>query len=172
MTTNYAKLLEKVHEIDDLNKALSVLSWDRQVNMPKAGAAARVQQMTTLSRLSNIMYTSDEMGEMIEAGAAEVAGADYESDEASLIRLLWRTYRDARKLPPEFVTRVSEVSGHAHKAWVQAREENDFDGYLPWLEQIVELGQEMAELYGYEDLRLNAGLTEKDFDPSNADYDF
>jgi len=169
MTTNYAKLLEKVHEIDDLNKALSVLSWDRQVNMPKAGAAARVQQMTTLSRLSHIMYTSDEMGEMIEAGAAEVAGADYESDEASLIRLLWRTYRDARKLPSEFVARVSEVSGHAHKAWVQAREENDFDGYRPWLEQIIELGQEMADLYGYEDERYDALLDKYEYDMKTAE---
>jgi Protein of unknown function (DUF1571) len=30
----------------------------------------------------------------------------------------------------------------------------------------------LVELYGYEDLRLNAGLTEKDFDPANAAYGF
>jgi carboxypeptidase Taq len=158
MMTNYERLLEKVHEIDDLNKVLALLGWDREVNMPKAGTTARVQQMTTLNRFTHIMFTSDEMGEMIEAGAAEIEGADYESDEASLIRLLRRNYRDARKLPPDFVARVSEVSGHAHKAWVQAREENDFDSYQPWLEQVVELGQEMADLYGYEDERYDALL--------------
>jgi carboxypeptidase Taq len=126
--------------------------------MPKAGTAVRVEQMTTLSKLSHTMFTADEMGELIEAGADEVAEADYESDDASLIRLLRRTYADARKLPPEFVARVSQISGHAHKAWVQAREENDFASYLPWLEQIVELGQEKAELYGYEDERYDALL--------------
>ncbi len=158
MTTNFERLLAKVHEIDDLNKALSVLSWDRETNMPEAGTAVRVEQMTTLSRLTHSMFTSDEMGELIEAGADEVTGADYESNEASLIRLLRRTYTDARKLPPEFVARVSQISGHAHKAWVQARAENDFPSYLPWLEQIVELGQEKAELYGYEEERYDALL--------------
>ena len=158
MTTNFERLLAKVHEIDDLNKALSVLSWDRETNMPEAGTAVRIEQMTTLSRLTHTMFTADEMEELIEAGADEVAGADYESNEASLIRLLRRTYADARKLPPEFVARVSQISGHAHKAWVQAREENDFASYLPWLEQIVELGQEKAELYGYEDERYDALL--------------
>ncbi|NCF64414.1 MAG: carboxypeptidase M32 [Chloroflexi bacterium] len=158
MTTNFESLLAKVHEIDDLNKALALLSWDREANMPVAGTAVRVQQMTTLSRLTHMMFTSDEMGELIEAGADEVVGADFESNDASLIRLLRRNYADARKLPPDFVARVSRISGHAHKAWVQAREENDFASYQPWLEQIVELGQEKAELYGYEDEKYDALL--------------
>ena len=121
MPTKYETLLEKIYEINDLNKALSVLSWDREVNMPPAGITGRVQQMTTLSRFTHELATTDELGELIEAAAAEIDGADYDSDEASLIRLVRRTYADARKLPPDFVARVSDVSGHAHHAWVAAR---------------------------------------------------
>ena len=109
MSTNYERLLEKVYEIHDLEKANSVLSWDRETNMPQAGLAARVQQMTTLSRLSHGLFTADETGDLIEAAAAEVEDAPYDSNEASLIRLLRRTYANARQLPPEFVARVSEV---------------------------------------------------------------
>ncbi len=169
MMTNYDKLIEKVNELDDLSKALSVLSWDREVNMPEAGTAVRVQQMTTLSRLTHTMFTSDEMGDLIEAAAAELNGAKYDSNEASMIRVLRRTYADARKLPPEFVARVSEVSGHAHKAWVQSREENDFAGYQPWLEQIVELGQEKAELLGYEDEKYDALIDQYEYDMKTAE---
>jgi carboxypeptidase Taq len=169
MMTNYEKLLERTHEIDDLNKALKLLNWDREVNMPKAGTAVRVQQMTTLSKFTHTMFTADEMGEMIEAAAAEIDGADYDSSEASLIRFLRRSYRDARKLPPEFVARVSEVSGHAHRAWVKAREEDDFDSFRPWLEQVVELGQEMAELYGYEDEKYDALLDKYEHDTKTAE---
>lgn len=156
--TNYQKLLDRIHEIDDLSKALKVLNWDREVNMPKAGTAARVQQMTTLSTLIHVMSTTDEMGDLIEAAAAEIEGADYDSNEASLIRYLQWSYPNARKLPPEFVARVSEVSGHAHQVWVKARAENDFSSFRPWLEQIIELGREMAELYGYEDEKYDALL--------------
>ena len=169
MKQKYDILINKVHELDDLSKALSVLSWDREVNMPAAGTAARVQQMTTLSRLTHTMFTTDEMGELIEAAAAELNGAAYDSNEASMIRVLRRTYAESRKLPSEFVARVSEVSGHAHRAWVQAREGNDFAGYQTWLEQIVELGQEKAELLGYEDEKYDALLDQYEHDMKTAD---
>lgn len=151
MSSNYQKLLEKVYEIHDLEKAMGVLSWDKETNMPKAGIEARIQQITTLRRLSHTMFTADEMGELIETAAAELQDAPYESNEASLIRYLRRSYTEARQLPPEFVRRVSEVSGKANPAWAEARKNNDFAHFQPHLEEVVKLGQEMAELYGYED---------------------
>jgi carboxypeptidase Taq len=169
MATKYEELLEKVYEINDIEKANALLSWDRETNMPKAGITARVQQMTTLNRLSHVMFTADEMGELIEAAAVEVEDAPFDSNEASLIRLLRRTYDNARKLPPEFVARISEVGGHAHGAWVQAREENDFEAFRPWLEQVVELGQEMAGYYGYEDELYDALLDKYEFDMKTAE---
>ncbi len=154
----YHSLLEKVHELDDLNKAAALLSWDREVNMPRAGAPERIAQMTTMSSLIHRLSTSDEMGEMIESAAAELDGAPYDSNEAALIRLLRRTYADVRKLPPEYVARSAAVSGQAREAWVRARAEDDFAHFQPWLEQIVGLCQEMADYYGYEDERYDALL--------------
>lgn len=169
MTTHYNTLLEKVYEINDLGKAMAVLSWDKEVNMPPGGLAARIQQLTTLSRLTHQFSTSDELGELIEAAAAELNGADYDSNEASLIRLLRRQYEEARKLPQAFVIRVSQVSGQAHAAWVKARAENDFPTFQPWLEQVVELCQEMAELYGYEDEKYDALLDKYEYGLKTAD---
>jgi carboxypeptidase Taq len=126
--------------------------------MPRGGATERIAQMTTLSSLIHRMATSDEMGEAIESAAAELNGADYDGNEASLIRLLRRNYADARKLPAEYVARSAAVSGQAREAWVQARAENNFERFRPWLEQVVELCQEMAEYYGYEDERYDALL--------------
>lgn len=151
MSTKFQQLLEKVYEIHDIEKAMGVLSWDKETNMPKAGNQARIQQMTTLRRISHELFTADSMGELIETAAAEIADAAYESNEASLIRYLRRSYAESRQLPPEFVRRVSEVSGKAHPAWVEARENNNFAHFRPHLEEVVKLVQEMAELYGYED---------------------
>jgi len=151
MSNKYETLLKKVHEIHDIEKATAVLSWDKETNMPEAGTEARIHQITTLRRLSHTMFTSDEMGELIEQAAAELNGAPYDSNEASLIRYLRRSYADARKLPPSFIRRVSEVTGKAHPAWVKARANNDFASFKPHLEQVLALAQEMAELYGYED---------------------
>lgn len=169
MPSNYETLLNKVHELHDMEKAMMLLSWDRQVNMPKAGMTARTQQLTTLRRLIHAGLTSDEMGEMIEAAGSELNNADYDSDEASLIRYLRRTYADERKLTESYVRRASDIGGQAHLAWLQARSENNFDQFRPWLEQVVELCREKADLYGYEDEAYDALLDKYEHGMKTAD---
>jgi carboxypeptidase Taq len=169
MSSRFAILLEYVYETHDLSKAAALLNWDREVNMPVAGAAARTQQLTTLNRLVHSRATSDEMGELIEATEAEIEGADYDSNEASLVRYLRRTYEKARKLPTEYVARVTEIRGKARPAWVKARAEDDFSQFLPWLEQVVELCQEKAELYGYQEEKYDALLDDFEHGMKTAD---
>jgi carboxypeptidase Taq len=168
MTTAYDRLLERVHELDDLGKAAALLSWDREVNMPPAGDAIRIQQMATLGRLIHERFTSDEMGVLIERAAEELDGADYDGIEASLIRHLDYSYDRARRLPAEFVTRSSLISGQAHTVWVKAREDDDFASFQPWLAQIIALAQEMAELIGYEDEPYDALLDRYERDMRTA----
>lgn len=156
--SHYQKLLTKIHTLHDLQKANAVLGWDREVIMPKSANDSRVQQMATLRRLYHTMFTSDETGELIENAAVELEGADYDSNEASLIRFLQDNYAEQKQLPSEFVVRVAQTRGKANAAWVKARADNDFASFQPWLEQVVGLCQEMAELYGYEDEKYDALL--------------
>ena len=150
-TPAYGALLARVHEIHDLEKAAAVLAWDRDVNMPSAGLTGRIQQMTTLSRLIHSSFTSEEMGALIESAAAGLNGAGYDTNGAALIRVLRKSYADATKLPTEYVMRRTAVSAEARSVWEKARAENDFASFRPWLEQVVTLAQEAAELYGYQD---------------------
>ena len=167
--SHFDTLLTRVHELDDLGKASAVLYWDREVNMPHAGLAERIAQMTTLSSLIHRMATSDEMGELIERAAAELDGAEFDSREAALIRLLRRNYADARKLPADYVARSSQVSGRAHEAWVKARAASDFAHFRPWLEQVVALCQELAGYYGYEDEAYDPLLDKYETDMKTAE---
>ncbi len=169
MTTHYHALLEKVYEINDLNKAMAVLGWDKEVNMPPKGLEARVQQLTTLSRLTHNLSTSDEMGQLIEDATAELADADADSNEASLLRLLKKSYDDARKVPADFVARSSQLSGSAHAAWVQARATNDYAQFEPYMVQVIEMCQELADYYGYEDEKYDALLDKYEIGMKTAD---
>lgn len=169
MTPKYKALLDKVYEINDLGKANAVLSWDKEVNMPPKGLEARVQQMTTLSRLNHTLSTSDEMGRLIEDASAELAGFPYDSNEASLLRLLKKSYDDACKVPADFVTRSSQLSGPAHAAWVEARATNDYAQFQPYLEQVIEMCQELADYYGYEDEAYDALLDKYEIGMKTAD---
>lgn len=151
-------LLERVHRVHDLGKALSVLSWDREVNMPPGGDRARVQQMTTLRQLLHQEATGEAYGEAIESAAAAWAGLPDDDDRSCLIRVLRRDYARSRKLPEAFVLTLSRESAQAWTVWKQAREEDAFPLFRPHLERLVELQREMAELYGYETERYDALL--------------
>jgi carboxypeptidase Taq len=165
----YTNLLEKVQEIHDLSKIQALLNWDREVIMPAAGLPERIQQATTLSRLSHEMSTSDEMGELIEAAAAELDGAEPDSNEICLVRYLQRIYDKSRKLTADFITRRSQISGAARAAWVEARTNNDFATFLPHLEKVIELCQDLATLYGYEDEMYDALLDDYEHGMKTAD---
>lgn len=48
----------------------------------------------------------------------------------------------------------------------------DFEMKVPIKIQIFDWDDRLVEYYWYEDLKLNAGLTDADFDPKNPDYRF
>ncbi|MCG8569783.1 MAG: carboxypeptidase M32 [Spirochaetes bacterium] len=169
MEKNYLGLLEKVNRIHDLEKTAAVLMWDKETYMPEKGLQTRIDQLTTLDQLRHELYTSDEFGEYLEKAAAEVKDFPYNSNEASLIRFIRRDYADEKKLTADFVKRRSEVSSNARQAWVKAREENDFSHFQPWLEKVVELCQELAELYGYKDNPYDPLLGKFEFSMTTAD---
>jgi carboxypeptidase Taq len=146
----YEQLIEKVHELNDIQKAVGLLHWDREAIMPKAGMAERIQQITTLSRLAHRMGTSDEVGEMIERAVEELDAATDESTEKRLVAEVQRQYEQARKFPSDFVKRRSEVSGKGSGAWQKARANADFAMFEPFLAQQIELGREAAEYLGYD----------------------
>jgi carboxypeptidase Taq len=156
--TNYDLLLEQVYEIHDLDKVDALMRWDRQVNMPPMGSQSRTDQLLTIGRLRHNTFTSDKMGDLIAAAAEDLNGTSYDSDEASLIRVIQHQYELNRKLPTEFVDRRTQISNKAQQVWEQARKDNDFAAFQPWLEKVIGLCQELADYYGYEEEKYDALL--------------
>lgn len=146
----YDTLLTRVHEIHDMRKAARILTWDREVVMPKKGDGDRSSQIATLQKYSHALYTADETGELIEAAAAEINGADPSTPQASLIRFLRQDYARARRLPADFISHMAALNSQATAVWKQARLLDDFARFAPWLEKIVEGHRQKADLLGYD----------------------
>ncbi|HMQ54093.1 MAG TPA: carboxypeptidase M32 [Anaerolineae bacterium] len=149
MSNKFESLKSKLKEVHNLNQAASLLGWDQQTYMPPGGAAARAEQLSTLSKIAHEKFTSDEIGQLL----ADLAGADFEYDstEASLVRVAQREYHKARKLPPDLVAEMSKTFALAHEIWTKARAESDFAQFRDTLAKIIDLNVQAAEAYGYED---------------------
>lgn len=156
MTEKFETLKTKLKDVSNLNAVAELLSWDQRVFMPPGAATARAEQLATLQTLAHQLFTTDEIGQLLEDLTTEPY--EYDSDEASLIRIAKRDYELARKLSPELVTERSKTFSLGEEVWIKARAEKDFSMFQETLEKIVDLNIRLAEAYGYEDCLYDAML--------------
>jgi carboxypeptidase Taq len=149
-----AKLRElktRLSEINDLESAAALLSWDQSTYMPPGGGEARARQLSTLGQLAHAKFTDPEIGRLLDALEPYGESQPYDSDDASLIRVTRRDYERAVKLPADLVAEIANNQSTAYQVWADARPANDFAAVRPYLEKTVELSRRYAECFpGYE----------------------
>jgi carboxypeptidase Taq len=144
-------LKTRLLEINDLESAGSVLSWDQETYMPPGGATARARQLGTLSRLAHEKLIDPAIGKLLVELRPYEESLPYDSDEASLIRVTRREYERAVKVPPEFVAQLSSHDAASYDVWTRARPANDFAAVQPYLEKTLDLSRQLANFFpGYE----------------------
>lgn len=163
MSGELQKLKEHLGKVNDLGKAAAVLHWDLETYMPAGGAEARSRQLGTLSEMSHELFTADEVGKWLEALAPREAELDYDSDDASLIRVTRRDYEKQRRVPSKLVGEITRAASLGQKAWEQARGESDFSIFEPHLEKLVALRIQWALCFDYEESIYDPMLD--DFEP-------
>ena len=137
----YEALLDRVQRWNAVGSASGVLGWDQQVMMPEGGTPARSKQLSALSSVHHDMVTADETGELLD----ELDDADLTDEQAAVVREVRREYERADAVPVELVEEISETGSEALQAWEEAKAEDDFDEFAPYLEKHVKLKREYAE---------------------------
>ncbi len=153
-------LKARMREIHDLERVGAILGWDQQTQMPPGGAAARARQLGTISKIAHETLTADETGRLIEDAKAAMAGMDYDSDEAALVRAAEYQYEQATKLPTDLVVALQEATTLGHEVWVEARATSNFEHFRPMLEKIFDLTKQAVECLGYEEVPYDALLNQ------------
>ncbi len=149
----WEQLEERLAELADLRRTLSLMNWDMEVMMPSGGAATRSRSIATLEGMIHERITHSDLGNII--GELEVTDtADVE--RKATLRLLRREYDKATKVPAELVKELAEVTSNAYHAWHEGKEASDFSILQPHLERIVGLKKEYADALGWETERYDA----------------
>lgn len=143
----FAQLRERLAETQDLTKAATLLFWDQRVMMPPGGSAARAEAIATVTRLAQERFVTDDIGRLLEDLRSLEEGSDYDSFEASLIRVTRRDYEKATRVPPELVGEINRASALGLSAWGPAREESNFEALRPYLEKNLELRHRYIECF-------------------------
>jgi carboxypeptidase Taq len=145
------ELKKRLLEIDDLEKAAAVLSWDQSTYMPPGGAEARGRHIATLTRLAHEKFTDPAIGRLLDDLQPYAESLPYDSDDASLIRVTRRKYEREIRVPPDFVGELSNHMAQSYQVWTEARPADDFARMQPWLEKTLDYSRKLAQFFpGYE----------------------
>ncbi len=163
MADDLRALRERLNEIFDLQRAGAVLAWDQRVTMPHGGGPARAEALATVGRLSHEKFVDEEIGALLERLRPVEESLEYESDDASLIRVTRRDWEKARRVPAELRAEIVRAAALAHEVWVEARANDDFASFLPALEKNLELKRRYIECFEWDDSPFTPLLD--DFEP-------
>jgi len=144
-------LRERLAEISDLRRALHVLGWDQKVTMPAGGHPARAEAMASLGRLAHERFVDDELGRLLDRLRPLEESLEYESDDASLIRVTRHDWEKERRVPTELRTDMIRAAALGNQVWIDARATNDFEKFLPALERNLDLKRRYVECFEWTD---------------------
>ncbi len=147
MDPKFVDLQNRLMEVHDLGKAEAVLEWDQETMMPPRGGQARAEQLATLARIVHQRFTSPEIGRLLEELRPYEESQPYESDDASLIRVVRRDYEKRSRVPAELRAEMTRAAAIAREAWVEARSKSDFKMFLPHLEKNIVLERKYVECF-------------------------
>ncbi len=169
MARLYEKYHSKMKKVADINHAIAVLSWDKEVNLPKDGALHRSQQVATLAGLAHTEFTATEFGTMLSrlSEMPSLSAAEKKNVSVTLDK-----YTKATKFSEDFVIKKSRIESEAYHAWHKAREANSYEVFKDSLSDLITLKKEEAEKLKYSGHPYDAmldqyepGLTVDQLDP-------
>lgn len=166
----YAELVRRSQEVALLASTASVLGWDEQTYLPRAGAEHRGEQLALLAGLQHERATDPRIAELLERVEGTPSFAAGDSPEAANTREWRRRYDRAVKLPRSLVEALARATTLGQKAWVEAKKLRDFEPFRGHLESIITLKQDEARCLTSSDGPLYDALLD-DYEPGARSAD-
>jgi len=152
MEASLADLKQRLGEIDDLQRTQLLLAWDTEVWMPPSGESSRAAHLATLETIVHERQIDDRIGELIDDVEPYTATLPADADDACLVRAARRLWEKKRRIPTDLAAETAGAKVESYQAWVKAREEENFAGFRPSLERMLELQRRLIECFApYDD---------------------
>lgn len=153
-------------------EAIGVLSWDLATTAPKKGKPQRSEVVGSLSTDLFRMGISPEMQEFLNVLTQPEVYATLDPVTRASVRECRKDFERNQKIPPALFQEYSVLTSKAEFIWEEARQNNDYAGFAPYLRQIIDYTKQFIDIWGYQGHKYNAlldmyepGITVETLDP-------
>ncbi len=163
--------IEELHNLDVKSTAFqtmqSLLMWDQETYMPHEGITTRAIQCEMLELYKHEAIVNARVPELLhELGVSEETPMGSENIPNAIRRWLRAKYiqwKKATSIPPALLAEIAKESVFSHQKWIEARENNNFLLFSPYLKKLIDLKKQYAMAMGCKGSIYNALLD--DFEP-------
>jgi carboxypeptidase Taq len=152
---NYEQLSKISRQTKILNGISLLLEWDQEITMPPGASDIRAEQMKTLAGLTHKERTglrfSGALEKLIDIDTGNIKAKGLPAREQRALKEWRRDYLKDIALPKKFVEDFAALSSQSINVWRQAKEDNNFSLFAPFLHKIVIMNKKKADLLGYNE---------------------
>ena len=139
---------ELTGQMKQYEEILGLVYWDMRTGAPRKGIELRSEAVGALSAETFKLSTSEEMGKLLEELNKPERLAELGEIDRRLVEETAKDYDRNRRIPPDMYREYVVLTSQSESAWEEAKAQNDFDGFVPYLEKIVDFNRKFIELWG------------------------
>jgi len=149
LQTTIAQFKEYLGRMKMYHSAMAVIYFDTATVAPKGDIEGRARRSGFFAAEMYAMGTNDTMKNLLEALAPHVDELD--TATAAMYRLAKKQYDKVVKIPVDKIRAFSELRSKSQAVWEEARKNNDFAAFAPYLKQLVPAVKEQVEYIRHDD---------------------
>ena len=149
---HYDSVSQAIEKLDKLqqtsaayNHAMGVLYLDATTAAPSDSWEGRGKTMEVLSQLIYDLMANPENGELLSYLESEMD--QLTPIQRRQVEVLRKNYDQMFKIPAQEYVAYNVLINDAQSIWAKAKNENDFNSFCPYLEQIVDYNRRFAAYY-------------------------
>lgn len=137
------------------NGILALLNWDQETYMPPGAAEIRSEQQALMASRIHEEKTgkafSDALGKLVDLKSGKIKGKGLTERQTKALKEWQKDYVKDTALPRSFVEEFTKLTSQALVAWRDAKQANTFSKFAPYLDKIIKMNRQKAELLGYKE---------------------
>jgi carboxypeptidase Taq len=152
------QFLDYVRKMTSYNEAIGLMYWDLRTGAPKKGVEQRSEVIGLLSSEVFKMSTSEEMAAYISKLTPFAESGDLGKVSSKTLDECKKEYDRNKKIPHDEYREYVILQSKAESVWEEAKAEDNFSLFQPYLEKLVEYNKRFIEYWGYEGNKYNTLL--------------
>ncbi|MFY0619255.1 carboxypeptidase M32 [Shimia sp.] len=137
----YEQLMAFEHTTQALGQVAGRLGWDQEAIMPVGAAPQRAEEMAAMESVLHARRIDPKVGEWLAA----VDETQLDAVAQAQVRHIRKSFERTSKVPADLAAEIAKATSRAQGIWAQARADEDVAGFLPTLEEVVNLKRQEGQ---------------------------